>query len=175
MTPNQALQRILWRFTSGKSFTANDKDIQALNALINFVNDTNSNFARSNVAFTKLFIFSYSILLREFNCSIYDTVAEKRLSKLLSAPLDILVKRFTENINSDASTELMKDLEIVLDHPALLSDQDKKENAQKIKKFINDHPDRINEVFDETFKEEDIKDNLISMAANAYIKFNNED
>jgi hypothetical protein len=107
MTITKAIQRFTWRFKNG--WKANENDLEALNTIIDFINNKhNAQLANNEVAF-KLYITAFSWFIDHYKTDVFDSIPQKELHKLLNTPLEPFIKRFTDKINSRALEGVLKE------------------------------------------------------------------
>lgn len=110
MTITKAIQRFVWRLKNG--WKANENDLEALNTIIDFVNNKhNAQLSNNEVAF-KLYVTALSWFIDHYKTDVFDPIPQKELHKLLNKPLQPFIQRFTDKIN-------LKALESVLDEKGI--------------------------------------------------------
>jgi hypothetical protein len=98
---DKALDRLAWRFTSKKSFTPNENDIDSLNTIIGWMNRQQSESVKNNQLFAKLYIYFLNQTIRYFEANIFDDIPQKELSKLLDLPLDNYYNAFHKELQNN--------------------------------------------------------------------------
>lgn len=139
---------------------ATDKDIEAFKGIRDFVVRKNENQINNNQLFAKLYVYVYAQFLEKYNATVFDPIPQKELNKMLSKPLDLFIQSFTKNINESDMYENLQNLGLELKHPAIKSDKDII-NEKAIISDLSD--DKIKDVLSDTWKVEDVENNLIAM------------
>lgn len=117
MNIEKALDRIRWRFSNGKAFMPNVNDVEAFNYLVDYVEQKEAQTLRDNALFAKLYIWVYGQFLSHYKATVFDSIPQKELNKLLDLPLADHVKRFTDSLND---SELYSIFDLT-DEPDLMS------------------------------------------------------
>lgn len=107
----KAASRLKWRFRkekgSFKSFTPNDNDIEALNCILNWINNQKKETLNNNQLFAKLFIYHLTMIIRHYQTTVLDPIPQKELSKLLSYPLEHFYKAFESDLYENQLQKLL--------------------------------------------------------------------
>lgn len=99
MTVQQSLQRIGWRFGTGKPFTPNQYDIEAFNSLLEFVEEKQKKQITDNQLFGKLYIYLYGEFVTYYKATAMDSIPHKELNKLLEKDLRTIVTEVVDRLN----------------------------------------------------------------------------
>jgi len=145
-----------------------DFDQQALNTIIEWVNDQRKITLNENQLFAKLFIYLYNQILDRYQSTVFDKIPQVTISKLLKTDLEYFYQAFTDSLNSNEAYHTMKENGIDLKHPAILSDKEKYENDLKLKEMSDSDFDKIAKG---TWEIEDVRDELNKMITNALNRF----
>jgi hypothetical protein len=109
MKTDQAIQRLITRFSGANSITPNDADRAALKSIVSNYNEDANNINFSQEPFAKLYLFLYFNLLynREYED---DTIKPAQiLSKILEKPLILSLSDITERLNANRSNKVIQD------------------------------------------------------------------
>ena len=102
MTIKKAIEHFTWRFSNG--LTPTPKDVEAINEIIEFTENTlNKNFDNQQL-FAKLYITMYGELIKYFNASVFDKEPQKALHQILNTPLDAIIDKFVDKANLQEQT-----------------------------------------------------------------------
>jgi hypothetical protein len=95
MTPEKALAHFKYKLTTSWKPTA--FDLEAYNALVEFVNEKQKQQLIDNQLFGKLYIYLYSQFTNYYKCSLVDDIPQKELNKILDKPLKAIVSDLVDN------------------------------------------------------------------------------
>ena len=95
MTPEKALSHFKYKLTTSWKPTA--FDLEAYNALVEFVNEKQKQQLNDNQLFGKLYIYLYSQFINYYKCSLVDDIPQKELNKILDKPLKAIVSELVDN------------------------------------------------------------------------------
>ncbi len=143
MDSKKALERLVWRFSTGKAFTPNQNDKEALNSIILLYNEDRSTLNYSQDPFAKMYLFLYLNLLRKREYDDSTITPARILHRVLDNPLSVLVSEITENINSMITANYLKEKGIDMDNPL------KKEGENKLSDTDIDKIMSIQKTYDE--------------------------
>lgn len=112
----KASSRLKWRFRKEqgnfKHFTPNEKDVEALNCILNWINNQKKDTLNNNQLFAKLFIYQLTMNIRYFGTTVLDPIPQKDLSRILNTPLINFYKAFENDLyNNQLNTLLEKDVD----------------------------------------------------------------
>lgn len=116
MNVEKGLGRFSWRFKNG-NFTPNQNDINALNGIIQWVNDQRKITLNQNHLFAKLYIYYFNEYLDKYQASVFSDIPQKELSKLLDTPLQLFYQAFVDSLNQNNIYQVMIDNKISMTHP----------------------------------------------------------
>lgn len=167
MSIEKSIQRLSWRFGNG-NFTPNQNDINALNGIIEWVNDQRKITLNQNHLFAKLYIYYLNQFIDKYQTTVFDTIPQKELSKLLDTPLDLFYEAFQRSLNSNKLMEVLQDNGVELKHPELRTEQELKENSIKLK---NINKDDIVKITEDSWTKEEVEANLNKMVTEALNRF----
>ncbi|WP_456867568.1 hypothetical protein [Galbibacter sp. BG1] len=169
---DQAIDKFKWNIQNGR-WKANENDIKAFNALVEYVNNQRALNVNKNVPFAKLYIYVYSLFLKQFQASIFDPIPQKEISKLLDKPLSFFYEKFAEQINENERDRVLEkygyDIKNVK-HPRLQSEEDKKEKLEIWRKILKNETDK--KLVTNPFKIEDVKDEMNYIISECINRFN---
>lgn len=156
---NKAVEHFVWKLKN--TWKATDKDIDAINEIIDFIEQKHREQFNKQQLFAKLYITFYGELLRFYRCSVLDPQPQKSINKILSMPIEQLIEIFVNKANDEEVFLRMRENGIKEIHPLLLSDEEKKEEYSKFKK----------EMLEDLLTTEEATENLtalINFAINKY-------
>lgn len=174
MTIKKAIDRLIWRFTSGKQFTPNEDDVAHLNRVLQWINDAKDEKIKENQGFAKLYITVFVWQLEKYQATPMNDFVQKDIHRMLDKPLDYFIKRATEKINEIESNNFLKELAkeagVEVKHPALTSDEEKEKQMEALQKLleVEGNKERFLSV---AWKPEDVEHNLMAMVGEALINY----
>jgi len=143
MTIEKSLQRLHWRISKG-NFTPNENDIEAVNFLVDWVNQQKTKELQENRLFAKLYIVHFGELLTHFQDIDF---AQNELHKILSDPLTNHIEWFRMKLNQHISNQFHKSIGLSEKPYYFLSDEEAqqeeillKENAAEFLENLNKWP-----------------------------------
>ena len=154
MTIIKSIEHFRYKLINTWKATKHDKD--AFDTIANFVNDKHNQQLKQNELFAKLYIFAFSYYMKRYNCSVYDSLAQKELHKFLDKPLAEFIGRFTDVINDIDLNSIYKEKGLELKHHLSYTPEE-----LEIYKTINF----------EAWKFEDVQDILLQQINNAINEF----
>ena len=123
ITINKAVEHFVFKLKNVWKPTS--KDGEAINEIINFVNDKHKKQFSDNQLFAKLYIHYLGKLLRFHQCSVFDGTPEKELNRIFNTPIESLINEFTAIANDQETFIKMKSVGISEKHPLLKSESEK--------------------------------------------------
>ena len=91
MNIKKAVEHFLWKLNPKNSqWKATDKDVEAINGIMTFVNQKHKQQLNENQLFAKLYINYYAELLKYYKSTVSDREAQKELHILLELELCII-------------------------------------------------------------------------------------
>ena len=135
MTIKSAVDHFIWKFKN--VWKPGEKDVQALTAIIKFVEDNHKKQIQDYHLFAKLYIMVYAQYLERYKTTIFDDIPRKELHKLLNTPLDNFIQRFTDRLNESELYALFDELGIKSEHPATKTIECKEEENKALKNALN--------------------------------------
>lgn len=172
MTILEALNRLVWRLSPDpekgyKNFKPNDNDVNALNRIIQHVNDSRDTTVRNNQIFAKMFIWCYSWMLDHYgeelrdgtkvSASVFDDIPQKELNKQLDRPISEYYSRFLDKLNDREMFILKQEIE-----------ERQRVDPKALEKLSKEERQIIT---GKAWELETVTENLNSMIAEAAIKF----
>ncbi|NNE33538.1 MAG: hypothetical protein HKN40_14365 [Winogradskyella sp.] len=136
MTITKAIERITWRLRNG--WKANQNDTDAINEIINFVNEKHNQQLQDNVLFAKLYIIVFAQMIKRYKTDVFDSIPQKELHRLLELPLKTYIERFTATLNENEYETLLKSKDLVIKHPKTFNDDEKKRLSEITLEEIKD-------------------------------------
>jgi len=97
MTPEKALAHFKYKLTT--IWKPTEFDLEAYNALVEFVNQKQKQQLTDNQLFAKLFIWSYGQLLKYYKSSIFSKIPKSHLHDILKKSTDQHALEFKEQLN----------------------------------------------------------------------------
>lgn len=109
----KAVGKLKWRFRKDdknnfKSFTPNQNDVEALNCIMNWINNQKKETLNDNKLFAKLYIYHLTMNIRHFETTVLEPIPQKDLSKILSYPLEHFYKSFEMDLYNNQLNGLLE-------------------------------------------------------------------
>jgi hypothetical protein len=101
INPYKALERISFRFGSGKAFKPNEHDIVAFNGLVEFFEKYQRREIVEHKLFAKLYIHVYTKFLIHYGTTPDDPIPQKELHEILNRRFDRLLHDLEVAISSN--------------------------------------------------------------------------
>lgn len=108
MTLQKAIDKLKWRLSTVKSFTPNQNDVDALNCIIDYINNQAKGNVNNNLLFAKLYIYTYNQFLKHYKSSIFDEITQKELHKLLNTDIELFYKAFKTQLEDNSIYDLIE-------------------------------------------------------------------
>ncbi len=134
-----AINRIFWRFGGNgnkKPFPVNQEDVNAYNAIEEYIQQAEKKQYQQNENFAKLYTYLFMKILENDKSTVMDNLARKKIYALLKKPLFQVVEDFKDSLNDSERYEVLKAAGINLRHPALKSEQERYIDIEKINEAI---------------------------------------
>ena len=117
MTETQGIKRLGFRFQQALSrdgkFTIYQEDINALNAIAEFIQEKQKNSIIDNVLFGKMYVYLYGQFVTHYKCSAIDNIPQSELHRLLDKDYRVLVQEVADKLNlSELENVIEKDKSI---------------------------------------------------------------
>ena len=103
MTIKRAIDHFIWKFSN--TWKPTKKDIEALNEIIEFVEQKHQKQFNDNLLFAKLYITFYGELLKFYNASVFDSIPEKAINKILDTEIELIIEKFVDKANLVEQTQ----------------------------------------------------------------------
>lgn len=104
----KAGNRLLWRFNSGKPFTPNESDIDALHSVLDWINRNESANVNGNQLFAKLYIYYLTDHLRKYESTVFNSDLTKELNRRLATPVEMFYKAFVKDLHLNQLQKLLE-------------------------------------------------------------------
>ena len=125
-----AIQRLAWRFTSNTSFKPSEKDVEALNCIIEWMNRQSKESVLNNSLFAKLYIYNLNQTIRHYGATVFDDICQKDLSRLLDTPIEHFYTAFHKELQSNNTIRVVEDSTIARDQ--IISELKEKYTLKKV-------------------------------------------
>lgn len=97
---NSALNRIIWRFQNCDNIIVNEKDIQAVNLVVEYINHQGNQTFQSNIHFAKLYTYTLGQYLEKYDTTIDNPIVHRELHRLLDSPFKKITMDIAEYMNN---------------------------------------------------------------------------
>lgn len=132
MKLKESIQRLQWRFSQGKQFTPNQNDIDALNKVIDYINNSVKKEINENELFAKLYVKTLTDYLTCLNNDV--DASQKVISQLLNEPLINLYEKFRLRYNTYAFDNFLKENGVDFNkHPLSYTKEEEEINKEATK------------------------------------------
>lgn len=154
---NQALERLIWRFSECDHIWVNDKDINAINKLVEFVNKTKEDNFQSNIFFAKLYAYTLGHLLEKYNTTIDHPIIHKEIHLILGSSFDNIIYNITAELNFRYKYRIIEAAGCNTNkHPLQMSFNEKKAILSKLKRLLKTKEYR-NQFYSDTWTNKEIE------------------
>jgi len=161
------IQKLSWRFAGG-TFTPNQKDVDAVNGIVQWVNDQRRITINQNHLFAKLYIYYFNQYLDKHQANVFDKIPQIELSKLLKTDIDLFYQSFTNSLNNNSDYHIFKDNGITDKHPNFRTEEEAAEDTLKIKNMSKSD---ISKIKKGVWELEDVKNELNKLVTEALNRF----
>lgn len=137
MSLDQAIKRILWRFQNFNTIYVNEKDVTAVNKIIDFVNQHHDKTVTDNLHFSKLYIYVLGTFLDRYETTIDHNLPRVELHKLIDRPLEYFIEDITSKTNFRLQTNLLEASGFnSKKHPLMIDEHEKKTYLSNMQKLV---------------------------------------
>lgn len=147
MKIREAIQRIGWRFGGNGNknpFPVNENDIEAFNALSQYVEETQKQQYEANELFAKLFILVYAKMVEHYKTDILDDIPRKSIYALLKKPLPSIIDDFKDRLNDWTRSAVMENLTGEKQkHPSLQTEEEKQSSLKALESHLIDENNKV--------------------------------
>ena len=133
MTLKNAIDRLYFRLKNGMP-KANQTDLDAVNTIVDTINDMQKETIKENIPFTKMYVYLFGLLLDKYQ-DLY--LAQNELNRILDTPTLEIYHKFTDKLNHVELKTFLKSKNIELKHPALESDNEREQTLEILTKHEN--------------------------------------
>lgn len=165
----QSVKRLGWRFTEAvkknNTFRINQTDVDAINNIAKYVEQTQAQQFQENELFAKLYILVYAKMIEHYNTDILDDRPRKAMGQLLTKSLEETIEDFRERLNDSCKYEFIRSILGEIKHPVTLSDEKRDSNTRKIKKALKSKENQ-SKITGEVWDFETVQTNLIAEVNN---------
>lgn len=100
MKIKKSIDRIRWRFASGKEFKPNENDITAFNEVAEYISRKEKDNIIDNQLFGKLYIYLFGEFVNYYKATAIDTIPQQELHKLLDKNIADIVNEVKDRLNN---------------------------------------------------------------------------
>ena len=130
MNIKKAIEHFQFKFKN--AWRPTQRDVEALNSVINFTNKKHSEQLRDNEMFAKAYVFMYAYFVKHYNTDIFDDIPQKELHRFLDQPIERIVERFKDRLNEKELEDMYKAKGIEVKHPMVETVKEKEDNLSKL-------------------------------------------
>lgn len=170
-----AINRISWRFKNEKikvnesKIIINEKDIEAVDFLIDWINRQKQQELMENILFAKIFTYAFTNEIIYLNGNAQEAL--QHLQNIAKQPIQTHYDKFHKFLNVFECNKYLESLNIENDkHPALRTDEETKEIGYKLKNNEKEFLEKVNGTWsiDQVYKS---LNNTITEFINRYKNF----
>lgn len=135
----KALNRIFWRFGGNGNknpFPVNQGDLDALQELSDYVEETQKQQYEQNELFAKLYIYLSQKIMETDKSTVFETNHRRKIGNLLKKPLSQIVNDLTDSLNDSEQYALLQDAGCDFKHPALRIEGETTKQTQKLNELL---------------------------------------
>lgn len=111
MTLKSAIDRLYWRLKNG-TWNPNQTDVDAVNELVTYVNNSKKQDIKENILFTKMYVWAFTILTDKYKD---PNFAQKELHRILNTKTLLLYENYRSVLNMVEFERFCEVLDIELD------------------------------------------------------------
>jgi hypothetical protein len=164
MKVNKAIQRIQWRMNEG-GWKSNENDIEAINSIIDHINESSRSLVNQNDLFARLFVEVMRRTVKVQGVKFTDKNATRWILEAMEIPFHQHVTLLTKELNDQSFFEKMEKNGVEMKHPALKTDVQKKQEVDTLyKNYV--------EVLKNEWDEKTVEYFLVSSITHIINKFN---
>ena len=108
MELDKSIQRLTWRLTSNKAFKANQNDVDAFNSVLGWITSQKKINLLNHNLFAKLYIYELTRQVRGMESTVFETINQKEVSRILAMPLSVFYKAFHTDLHMNQITKAVK-------------------------------------------------------------------
>lgn len=104
-TVKKAIEHFIFKLDPKNNiWKASETDIKAIKLIAEFTEDKLKKQYNDNQLFAKLYITLFGELLLYYNTTVFDSIPQKALHKILDTPIDIIINKFLDKANLQEQT-----------------------------------------------------------------------
>lgn len=132
-----AINRITWRFQECQTIWVNDKDIDAVNKIIDFVNLKQDRDFINNQYLAKLYAHVFFDLLKKYNTTIDNPIPHREIHRILNSPLKNTISNITSHLNFHYKYQMLSNAGVNTDtHPAIITKKKSENSLENLKRYL---------------------------------------
>ena len=160
MSLDEAIKRVLWRFRNFDTIYVNEKDVTAVNRIIDFINQYHDKVVIDNLHFSKLYIYVLGTFLDRYETTIDQCLPRVELHKLIDRPLEYFIEDITSKTNFRLKTNLLEASGFNSNkHPSMIDEHEKKTYLSNMQKLVKIESN-MNVLFDEAWSISEVRTGL---------------
>lgn len=164
MTLKNAIDRLYWRLKNG-TWNPNQTDVDAVNELVTYVNNSKKQDIKENILFTKMYCYLFTILTDKYKD---PNTAQQELHRILNTKTLNLYENYRSVLNTLEFEKFCNLLDIETDHLKPMSES---YEAEQIK-IISENKEQFLKHSKGLWEFEEIRIKLNDQISEAYNKFN---
>ncbi len=161
MSLEKDIQRLTWRFSSGKSFTPNQNDINAINSVVDFYNQSQEKQFENNGLFAKLYIYLSMKIMQNDGSTVFENNHRRKIGNLLKKPLSQIIEDLTQSLNDSEQYGILKEAGHDFKHPVLRQKGEAKSVMDKLNKTLLETKN-MDRLTGKVWQTEDVEQAIIS-------------
>jgi len=131
MKVDEAIQRIIWRTDKG-GWKANENDEEAINSIIDFVNESRKSLVIQNDCFARLFVEVMRRTVKVQGVKVTDKNATRWIAEAMEIPFNQHVELFTKELNEQSLFEKLEKKGVEFKHPIFKTDVQKRTEVESV-------------------------------------------
>lgn len=108
MSIDNAIKRLIWRFEKFNIIVVNNNDIDALNTVLKYINNIQTQKPNIHPYFSKLYISTLKNFTDKYDTNLDNELINIKIKNLLKTPLNYLIEEFTSQMNSRLQYKLIE-------------------------------------------------------------------
>jgi hypothetical protein len=125
---NKAIDRLYFRIKNGMP-KANQTDLDAVNSIVEYLNESQKQTIKENIPFTKMYVHLFGMMLDKYG-DVY--LAQNELNRILVTPTLEIYEKFSDKLNHHELLHFLEFHDIELKHPAIETETEREANLKII-------------------------------------------
>lgn len=108
MQVEKAMQRLIWRFEKFPLIKVNERDLDAMDTMVDYFNHLSEEKYLANTHFSKLYAHTLNELIKKYETTIDNPMVHRELHRILDTPFSLIAYHLTENMNDKVRESILE-------------------------------------------------------------------